>query len=308
MPRLGRLDRAIPKARFFPVNHSPYSVWKTLGTFGTLRAARYRLAPPRSSLTGEALMLIEGRRSIEIGGPSATFLATGVLPIYPAMRTIDNVNFASETLWEGALEDGAPYLPMGSPTGVQLLREATDLRDIPDEAYDVVLSSHVLEHIANPLRALREWRRVCRESGILCLIVPHRDGSFDRRRPVTSIDHLRGDAVAEVDEGDDTHFEEVIRLHDLHRDRPAGSLGDFKARVADNRRVRSVHHHVFDVNITLAAIIETGWMPIAAEARRPFHIIVLAQKSSNLPTDFDPRSIVRGSPFRSDRASALGAR
>ena len=36
----------------------------------------------------------------------------------------------------------------------------TSLDGIDDASYDVVLASHTLEHIANPLRALSEWRRV----------------------------------------------------------------------------------------------------------------------------------------------------
>ena len=31
--------------------------------------------------------------------------------------------------------------------------------------YDVLLSSHTLEHIANPLRALSEWKRIVGDDG-----------------------------------------------------------------------------------------------------------------------------------------------
>ncbi len=51
------------------------------------------------------------------------------------------------------------YLDNKEP-GIQYVRDATDLRGIPDSKYDFVLASHALEHIANPLKAMSEWTRV----------------------------------------------------------------------------------------------------------------------------------------------------
>ncbi|WP_416900515.1 class I SAM-dependent methyltransferase [Micromonospora echinospora] len=39
--------------------------------------------------------------------------------------------------------------------------------DLPDAAYDVVHAHQVLQHVADPVRALREMRRVCRPGGIV---------------------------------------------------------------------------------------------------------------------------------------------
>jgi hypothetical protein len=79
------------------------------------------------------------------------------------------------------------------------------------------------------------------------------------------------------------------------------SAEEFKQRVADNRTMRGVHHHVFDLMSAVLLICEAGWIPTAAEARRPFDIIVLAQNLPSPPPRYDPRSVIRGSPFRSDR-------
>jgi hypothetical protein len=72
-------------------------------------------------------------------------------------------------------------------------------------------------------------------------------------------------------------------------------------RVADNRTVRGVHHHVFDLRGAVLLISEAGWTPTAAEARRPYDILVIAQNSTASSAGYDLRSILRGSPFRSDR-------
>lgn len=275
--------------------------WRSQGTLGLIQSAKDRLAGTRSSLSEEALAVADGAGGLEIGGPSGRFRQHGMLPLYPALRSIDNVNYAAQTLWGEALEEGAPYVPAGRPTGVQFLREATDLLGIPEDSYDVVLSSHCLEHIANPLRALREWRRVCRPDGHLCLIVPHRDGTFDRKRPITPIGHYRSDENNDVGEEDDTHFAEVIQCHDLRRDPGVRSAQELMRRVADNRTVRGVHHHVFDLRSAVLLVSEAGWTPTSVEARRPYDILVLAQNSTTPPTGCDLRSISKGSPFRSDR-------
>jgi SAM-dependent methyltransferase len=39
--------------------------------------------------------------------------------------------------------------------------------DIPDDSFDVVHAHQVLQHVADPVRALREMRRVCRPGGVV---------------------------------------------------------------------------------------------------------------------------------------------
>lgn len=60
-------------------------------------------------------------------------------------------------------------------------------------ALDYLLASHVIEHMPDTLRSLREWSRVVRPGGIVFLIVPHRDRTADRARPRTSLEHHLAD-------------------------------------------------------------------------------------------------------------------
>ena len=62
--------------------------------------------------------------------------------------------------------------------------------DLPfaDAAFDFIFASHVIEHFADPIRALKEWVRVARK--YVVLVVPHRDRTFDRGRELTTAAEL----------------------------------------------------------------------------------------------------------------------
>jgi len=60
----------------------------------------------------------------------------------------------------------------------------------PDSSQDFVFSSHVLEHLVDPIRALLEWDRLVRPGGAIFMIVPHKERTFDVDRERTTCDHL----------------------------------------------------------------------------------------------------------------------
>lgn len=63
--------------------------------------------------------------------------------------------------------------------------DAHELAGIPDAVLDFVYSSHLLEHLQDPARALRNWWRVLKPGGYLILYVPDRD-LFERRQTLPS--------------------------------------------------------------------------------------------------------------------------
>jgi SAM-dependent methyltransferase len=68
-----------------------------------------------------------------------------------------------------------------------------DALPLGNGSVDFVVSSHVLEHFTNPLKALREWDRVVRVGGVIFAIVPHRDRTFDAGRERTTLEHVVAD-------------------------------------------------------------------------------------------------------------------
>jgi SAM-dependent methyltransferase len=194
---------------------------------------------------------------IEIGGPSKLFRSR--LPLYPVIDRLDAVNFAHRTIWEGDLKAGRRFRYYGERTGRQRIADATDLSPLASGSYDFVLSSNCLEHVANPLKALAEWRRVLRERGALVLVLPNQVYNFDHCRPVTAFRHLLDDLHRDVDETDLTHLDEILALHDLSLDPPAGTLESFKARSLDNFKNRALHHHVFDLPLIKQVLLHSGF-------------------------------------------------
>lgn len=228
-----------------------------------------------------ALNRLAGCKGIEIGGPSSFFGVTGPIPIYPVIGTLDNCNFSTSTVWQAEIVAGESTYRYadGRVAGKQYISEAADLQDIPSSTYDFLICSHVIEHVANPLEALREWLRIIRPGGTILLVVPHRDGAFDHRRLVTTFQHLVEDFRRGTKEDDLTHLPEILALHDLSRDPDAGTHAQFEARSRKNLENRCLHHHVFDVELVAKMLTHAECEILALDQLAPHHIIAVARKS-----------------------------
>jgi SAM-dependent methyltransferase len=164
------------------------------------------------------------------------------------------------------------------------LAEATALVELPSGAYDFVLSSHMLEHTANPILALSEWKRLLKDEGALVLLLPDKRYTFDHRRPVTTLAHLIADFDAGMMEDDLTHLPEIMALHDLDRDLEAGSMETFRARSLRNAENRCLHHHVFDAHLATDLLEHVGFEVRGVEEIVPHHILLLARKTGAPPS------------------------
>ncbi len=147
---------------------------------------------------------LNGKSALEIGGPSWIFGARGLMPLYRILNTLDGCNFDTRTVWEGSLQEGPGNFRYDKriPAGHQYIRDAVDLHGLESEQYDVVLSSHCIEHVANPLKAISEWLRILKADGCFVLVVPHKEGTFDHKRLVTPWEHLVHDFERAVGEDD----------------------------------------------------------------------------------------------------------
>lgn len=249
---------------------------------------------------------LAGGRGLEIGGPTAAFNEDGILPVYPRLAAVDGVQPQSDTHWE-RFDPEAGFVIDRTRRGDLFFTDGVDLEFIPDGRYDIVIASHVIEHVANPLRALAAWRRVSRPHGHLLLVVPHLEGSFDHRRPVTTLEHMVQDFENGIEESDLTHLDEFLALHDSARNKPWTRGPEFEPRLRDNFHTRLMHHHTFTTLSVAALVRHAGLQILEVETRLPHDIFMLGTWAGGDDPSSAAVRAARRSPFRVDRRQAASA-
>lgn len=149
-----------------------------------IRAARNLVGNHRSRLADRHL---QGLHGVEIGGSAHNSFF------------LDTVN-VDYTEWPSTAEDQLRYC--GRVMAVDVTAPAHRL-PFGDGEFDFLLASHVLEHVPDPIGALREWQRVAR---LLLVVLPGRDNPYDRARPLTPIDELEERHREGLTSGEDRHW------------------------------------------------------------------------------------------------------
>ena len=183
--------------------------------------------------------LFTGLNGVEVGGPSPLFESS----IYKEAGSIDGVNYSKDTVWSTNQEN--EYVINGRYLGKLIIADATNISVVNDNSYDFYISSNNLEHIANPIKAIYEARRIIRKDGYILIVVPDKEVCFDHRREDTEFIHLFEDYMNSVKEDDLTHLDEIVNLHDYDMDSGVITPEEFKERALNNIDNRCLHHHVF---------------------------------------------------------------
>jgi SAM-dependent methyltransferase len=141
-----------------------------------------------------------------------------------------------------------------------IVAEADQLPMVKDESQDFVIANHLLEHLPDPIGALKEWYRILRPAGILFLALPDKRLTFDKDRPRTTLAHLVADHQDRGRASRAGHCEEYSRLvHKKTGDDLAWDVADLLARNY------SIHFHVWipediaEVLVYLREVIGVRW-------------------------------------------------
>ncbi len=133
-----------------------------------------------------------------------------------------------------------------------ILDDGATLVTLPDGSEDFVIANHVIEHLENPVGALRAWLRVLRPGGVIFMCVPEKRRTFDAERPSTQVEHLLRDDADGPQWSRRSHYEEWARLAEHVPE------ADVPERVAQlEGQSRDVHFHVWafeDIAATLVAL------------------------------------------------------
>ena len=115
------------------------------------------------------------------------------------------------------------------------------LSAIADGSMDFAIMNHVIEHVANPIAVIQELFRVVRPGGHVVVSAPDMRFSFDRRRALTSDEHLLTEFAGAVDHVTDSHYEDFVLAVSLGQLDPLA----LAAEIAQ-ARARREHAHVWD--------------------------------------------------------------
>ncbi len=139
----------------------------------------------------------------------------------------------------------------GSSLRVDYLTDAANLHFAGDGDFDFVCSCHVLEHLANPLKAIYEWMRVIKQEGIIYCATPDKRFTFDHLRKRTTLDHIVSDFQNNVGHNDLTHLNDVLLNYDyalaqVTKQDVLRMVTDYYSSVKNGgTALYQPHHHVF---------------------------------------------------------------
>jgi SAM-dependent methyltransferase len=143
-----------------------------------------------------------------------------------------------DRLPESVLRSHYPELASEALAPVEVLGTAEDLSAFRDGTVDFLIANHLVEHLEDPIRALKEFHRVLLPDGVLYLALPDPRISFDRDRQLTGLQHLLDEYRTGPAPNRRAHYLDWA----IHVDRD--SQPEERARVLDEMDY-SIHFHVW---------------------------------------------------------------
>ena len=136
---------------------------------------------------------------------------------------------------------------------IDVVDDAGSLATFADDSVDFVVASHVVEHLEDPLTALKNMLRVTRPGGVVLLTLPDARHHFDAARPRTSVEHVLRDHEEGPHVSRREHYEEWARLIERFDE------DDVEQRVAEFAADDARHHfHVWELEGFLRLILAAG--------------------------------------------------
>ena len=125
----------------------------------------------RSNLADE---LLTGLKGVEVGGGAHNSFDLDTI----------NVDYTDDMTTVSKL---AEIKNCGRAMPVDVVSRGDEL-PFKDEEWDFVINSHVLEHFYDPVKAIKEWLRVVKVGGYVFMIIPHKERTYEKDRPLTTIE------------------------------------------------------------------------------------------------------------------------
>lgn len=222
----------------------------------------------------DIIKILKDKNGIEFGGPTELFYNSIFNMMLYNHVNLDGGNIFENNYFQNNIDEN--NYTYGGKVGRQYNIDCTSEYDIKkiEKKYDFILTSHVIEHIANPIKTLLSWNEILKNDGYILSIIPDYKFCFDRNRPLTTIKHLIDDYNNNINENDITHIEEQLKLHDWSM----GGHKDFNNLCKNNEQTRVVHHHTFDFQLCKELFEYCGYKNIITYKQDELNIVILCQK------------------------------
>jgi len=214
---------------------------------------------------------IENKYAIEMGGPTILFQES--MLIYDKI-SVDGINLKDNNQWQNVGDVYKYY----NKTGKQFVGDCVDENIINSiqQKYDLILTSHHLEHVANPIKALKLWLTLLNKDGKILCIIPNKEHFWDSVRNYTTLEHLIEDYENNTLEDDLTHLNENYMTDVYNSER----FPDYKDKAKENIKHRIMHHHCFNIELVVKMMEYSGYKTIYSFVydKDPLQLVYFGQK------------------------------
>ena len=172
----------------------------------------------------------------------------------PFIPNPDEYGLEVETVDRWSAKDLKQYFPeikdssIPDPTFIFDV-SANGLLFAPDDKYDFVICSHVIEHVANPFWLITECYRVLKNDGVLYVSAPDGRFSQDRGRKFTDFSYLWDLYEQNIRNIPDERVEDYLRSPCISSQgwvKEVVGKNAITREIIENEKLRSFHVHVWD--------------------------------------------------------------
>lgn len=214
---------------------------------------------------------------IEFGGPTELFYhPMHRMMLYPYIQSLDGCNIFENNFFQNDLDSTFTYYKGRTGSRFNIDTANTESLKKITRKYNFILSSHHIEHIANPIKAIIAWKEILTNSGYILAIIPNKEHTFDKKRPLTKMSHMIEDYTNNIGEDDITHTQEQLDLQDWSM----CGMHDFENLSKINEKTRVVHHHCFDTNLVQSLFEYCGYITTQCYYAGNGNIVYLGKKAS----------------------------